>query len=82
MALIAGSQLSLYYSDIEIFSNVTFEVKEKTHIGIVGPNGSGKTSFLKVLMGNLDHDKGEIFKPDSTKVGYVPNITSIWKRNY
>ena len=80
MALIAGSQLSLYYSDIEIFSNVTFEVKEKTHIGIVGPNGSGKTSFLKVLMGNLDHDKGEIFKPDSTKVGYVPQ-TSLQSGN-
>ena len=80
MALIAGSQLSLYYSDIEIFSNVTFEVKEKTHIGIVGPNGSGKTSFLKVLMGTLDHDKGEIFKPDSTKVGYVPQ-TSLQSGN-
>ena len=72
MALIAGSQISLYYSDFEIFSNVTFEVKEKSHIGIVGPNGSGKTSFLKVLIGSQDFDKGEIFKPDNTKIGYVP----------
>lgn len=72
MALIAGSQISLYYSDFEIFSNVTFEVKEKSHIGIVGPNGSGKTSFLKVLIGSQDFDEGSIFKPDNTKIGYVP----------
>jgi ATP-binding cassette subfamily F protein 3 len=80
MALIAGSQLSLYYSDIEIFSNVTFEVKEKSHIGIVGPNGSGKTSFLKVLMGDQDYDEGEIFKSDTTKIGYVPQ-TSLQSGN-
>ena len=75
MALIAGSQISLYYSDFEIFSNVTFEVKEKSHIGIVGPNGSGKTSFLKVLIGSQDFDNGEIFKPDNTKIGYVPQTS-------
>jgi len=75
MALIAGSQVSLYYSDIEIFSNVTFEVREKSHIGIVGSNGSGKTSFLKVLIGEQDFHKGEIFKPDNTKIGYVPQTS-------
>ena len=39
---------------------------------ITGPNGSGKTSLLRVLLGMQDFDGGDIFKSDSLRVGYVP----------
>ena len=72
MSLLGASQLNLHYADIEIFSDVTLQVNEKAHIGIVGPNGSGKTSLLRVLLGMQDFDGGDIFKSDSLRVGYVP----------
>ena len=72
MSLLGASQLQLHYADIEIFSDVTLQVNEKAHIGIVGPNGSGKTSLIKVLLGLQDFDGGDIFKSDSLRVGYVP----------
>ncbi len=72
MSLLGASQLNLHYADIEIFSDVTLQVNEKAHIGIVGPNGSGKTSLIKVLLGLQDFDGGDIFKSDSLRVGYVP----------
>ena len=72
MSLLGASQLNLHYADIEIFSDVTLQVNEKAHIGIVGPNGSGKTSLIKVLLGLQDFDGGNIFKSDSLRVGYVP----------
>ena len=50
MAILGASQLQLHYADLEVFSNVTLQVDEKDRIGLVGPNGSGKTSLIKVLL--------------------------------
>ena len=72
MAVIGASQLGLHYAEMEIFSDITLQVNEKARIGIVGPNGSGKTSLLRVLLGEQDYDKGDIFRSDHLRVGYVP----------
>ena len=72
MAVIGASQLSLHYAEMEIFSEVTLQVNEKARIGVVGPNGSGKTSLIRVLLGEQGFDKGEVFRPDKLRVGYVP----------
>ena len=72
MTVIGASHLSLHYAEIEIFSDVTLQVNERARIGIVGPNGSGKTSLIRVLLGEQDYDKGEIFFPEHVRVGYVP----------
>lgn len=72
MTVIGASHLSLHYAEIEIFSDVTLQVNERARIGIVGPNGSGKTSLIRVLLGKQDYDKGEIFLPDHVRIGYVP----------
>ncbi|MFL2783939.1 MAG: ribosomal protection-like ABC-F family protein [Dehalococcoidia bacterium] len=72
MTVIGASHLSLHYAEIEIFSDVTLQVNERARIGIVGPNGSGKTSLIRVLLGKQDYDKGEIFLPEHVRIGYVP----------
>ena len=72
MAVIGASELSLHYAEMEIFSEVTLQVEEKARIGVVGPNGSGKTSLIRVLLGEQDFDKGEVFRPDKLRIGYVP----------
>ena len=72
MTVIGASHLSLHYAEIEIFSDVTLQVNERARIGIVGPNGSGKTSLIRVLLGEQDYDKGEIFFPEHVRIGYVP----------
>ena len=72
MAVIGASQLGLHYAEMEIFGNITLQVNEKARIGIVGPNGSGKTSLLRVLLGEQDYDTGTIFRPEQLRIGYVP----------
>ena len=72
MAVIGASQLGLHYAEMEIFSDITLQVNEKARIGIVGPNGSGKTSLLRVLLGQQDYDTGTIFRPEQLRIGYVP----------
>ena len=72
MAVIGASQLGLHYAEMEIFGDITLQVNERARIGIVGPNGSGKTSLLRVLLGEQDYDSGTIFRPEQLRIGYVP----------
>ncbi len=63
-----------------ILENISIELKEKQFLAIVGPNGGGKTTFLKLLMGFLEPQKGQIsllgYQPPDMrqKIGYVPQV--------
>ena len=67
MAILGASQLQLHYADLEVFSNVTLQVDEKDRIGLVGPNGSGKTSLIKVLLDLQDYDLSLIHISEPTR---------------
>ena len=55
----------------EIFSDVSFNVHESDKIAIVGQNGKGKTTLLKILVGLEECDEGEIDKSKDFKIGYL-----------
>ncbi len=48
-------------SSKSVFENMSFEFNKKERIGFIGPNGCGKTTFLKICIGLIRPDKGEIF---------------------
>jgi ATP-binding cassette subfamily F protein 3 len=64
--------LSLTFVGREILKEVNFQVEPADRIGLVGPNGSGKTSLLRMIVGELSPDKGEIRITKGTRVGYLP----------
>src|SRR5688572_20658642 len=74
MALITASQLELEFGTDRIFSNISLEVQDGAHIGIVGPNGTGKTSLLRLLIGELLPSSGAVYRAKSARIGYVPQI--------
>ncbi len=57
---ISASQLSFSYGAIPVLHGVNFEIFEGETIGIIGPNGGGKTTLLKLIMGFLTPSAGEI----------------------
>jgi zinc transport system ATP-binding protein len=73
--------LEFGYHETPILENVNLTIHSGEFIGIFGPNGGGKTTFLKVLMGFLKPRKGEIFlfqssiKSGRPRIGYVPQVT-------
>lgn len=71
MGLLSASNLNKSFGTNVIFSGVSFEVQENDRIGLVGVNGSGKTTLLKLLTGELQPDAGDIFKANSTVLGYM-----------
>ena len=72
--LLSASQLRLFYGDVEVFSEVSVEVGEQARIGLVGPNGSGKTSLLRVLLSELEADSGSVTTSAGLRVAYVPQM--------
>ena len=72
MSLLSASGLTLYYGNAEIFSQLAFEVGERSHIGMVGPNGSGKTSLLRLVVGEQEPNAGAVNYTKGMRIGYVP----------
>ena len=72
MPLVSTSNLAVHYGADIIFSGVDLDINERARIGIVGPNGCGKTSLLRVLVGLQDANEGRVARSNGIQVGYVP----------
>lgn len=68
------------YDNQRILHGVNLTVKPLDFIGIIGPNGGGKTTFLKLIIGLLTPTNGNITKHKDLKIGYLPQINSIDKQ--
>lgn len=84
--LIEISDVSAGYGNKRVLSNVTLDVWDDDFLGIIGPNGGGKTTLLKVILGMLPIMEGQIrFYDDgdrvpSLRIGYLPQMSLIDKR--
>ena len=77
MPLVSTSNLAVHYGADIIFSGVDLDINERARIGIVGPNGGGKTSLLRVLVGLQDANEGRVARSNDIQVGYVPQHPQI-----
>ena len=79
--LVEIKNLSVSYVEEEVLKDVNMEINKHDFLGIIGPNGGGKTTFIKALLGLLKPDAGEItFHIPTTKIGYLPQINQVDKR--
>jgi len=62
--------LSMAFGEKHLFSNVSFEVKKGDRIALIGPNGIGKTTLLKILMKELRPKSGRINEGVNVRIGY------------
>jgi ATP-binding cassette subfamily F protein 3 len=65
-----GIGLSKYFGDKRILSNVNFEILAGQKIGLLGPNGCGKTTFLKMLTKEEPYSQGKLTLSQGAKWGY------------
>jgi zinc transport system ATP-binding protein len=70
-SLVCVRDVSVRFGNREVLRNVSFEVAAGETVGIIGPNGSGKTVLLKCILGLVPH-RGEVIWQPGTKIGYVP----------
>ena len=70
--MITINNLSIYFSGICLFDNISFVIADKDRIGLVGKNGAGKSTLLKILASIQEPETGTIIIPDSQTIGYLP----------
>lgn len=85
MNAIEVSALNISYGEVKALSKVSLEVKEGSYLAIMGPNGGGKSTLLKAILGLVPYDTGEVKifgespKKNRHLIGYVPQISGVDK---
>lgn len=64
-----------------ILEDISFSVNEGDKIGIVGVNGTGKTTLFKIITGIYGYDSGEIYTSKNCKLGYLEQNTNLYSEN-
>lgn len=67
---IRAANIKKSYGDNEVLRNVSFTIIRNERIVLLGPNGVGKSTFIKILMGMIEADSGDVIKNPLLKVGY------------
>ncbi len=68
--VLAGVNLSKSYGELTLFRNVSFEIKRGERVALIGGNGTGKSTLLKIIMGLLTPDSGELRPGVKVHIGY------------
>jgi len=72
MPLLSTTNLSKSFDPVDIFSDINLSIPYKARIGLVGPNGVGKTTLLRILVGLDEPSSGSIQRSKSLRIGYLP----------
>ncbi|MDD5923762.1 MAG: ABC-F family ATP-binding cassette domain-containing protein [Clostridia bacterium] len=71
MAIVSAQNLTMEFDGKVLFSGINFEVKPGEHAGLIGANGTGKTTLFKLITGELEPTNGDIITARGTKIGYL-----------
>lgn len=72
--LISAQSISKAFGSQVLFERISLNIVQGDRIGLLGPNGSGKTSLLKILVGEEKEDAGEISKRQHLRIGYASQM--------
>lgn len=84
--LIQITDLSASYDNKTVLSHINLTVYEQDFLGVIGPNGGGKTTLVKTILGLHQPDKGQIRffqdgkETEEINMGYLPQYNSIDKK--
>ena len=79
MSILTVQNLSHGFGDRAIFNNVSFRLLKGEHVGFVGANGEGKSTFMSIITGSLQPDEGKIEWSKNVHVGYLDQHTVLEK---
>ena len=75
--MISVENLSVSFGAKPLFQNVSFVVNERDRIALVGKNGAGKSTMLKILCGLQQPTSGVVAIPNDTTIGYLPQVMKL-----
>lgn len=79
MSILNVEHLTHGFGDRAIFSDVSFRLLKGEHIGLIGANGEGKSTFMNIITGKLQPDEGKVEWAKRVRVGYLDQHTVLEK---
>lgn len=79
MSILNVEKLSHGFGDRAIFNDVSFRLLKGEHIGLIGANGEGKSTFMSVVTGKLKPDEGKVEWSKNVRVGYLDQHAELKK---
>ena len=77
MNLLSIENLTKSYGEKVLFKNLSLGINEGEKIGLIGINGTGKSSLLKIIAGDNDYDEGKITKNNDVRIEYLSQDTTF-----
>lgn len=77
MSILNVEHLSHGFGDRAIFHDVSFRLLKGEHIGLIGANGEGKSTFMNIITGKLRPDEGKVEWAKNVRVGYLDQHTAL-----
>lgn len=74
MILLSAQNISKTYMERKILDNVSFFLNEGDKVGVIGINGTGKSTLLRILAGKDKPDSGAVIRTSGVKISYLPQI--------
>ncbi len=69
--MIGVNNISVSFSGIDLFKEISFVINERDRIGLVGKNGVGKSTLMKIILGYQEPDSGAVAIPEGRTIGYL-----------
>ena len=79
MSILNVEHLTHGFGDRAIFNDVSFRLLKGEHIGLIGANGEGKSTFMNIITGKLMPDEGKVEWAKNVRVGYLDQHTALEK---
>ncbi|XID94669.1 ABC-F family ATP-binding cassette domain-containing protein [Paenibacillaceae bacterium WGS1546] len=79
MSILTVKNLSHGFGDRAIFNDVSFRLLKGEHVGLVGANGEGKSTFMNIITGKLEPDAGKVEWAKKVRVGYLDQHSALQK---
>ena len=77
--MVVAHDISKHYGSETILKEISFNLNHGEHVGLIGPNGCGKTTLLRILAGQIPADEGHVtISPPSLQIGYVAQSLDIF----
>jgi len=77
MPLLTTERLGKSFGAVDLFDGISASIPEKGRIGLVGPNGVGKTTFLRIINGEEETSRGAVFRARGLRTGYLPQESDL-----
>ena len=79
MSILTVKNISHGFGDRAIFEDVSFRLLKGEHVGLIGANGEGKSTFMSIITSKLMPDEGKVIWSNNVRVGYMDQHAALTK---